>query len=524
VIDDLRERPAGDVVHCDLCIIGAGAAGITIARQFIGGPHSVVLLESGGMDLEPDTQALYEFENVGLPRIRDSRYRYFGGTTNAWDGRCAPLSAIDFAYRPWVENSGWPLTPGDLQPYGDAAHLECGLALNLYQDRLADALGIALPPLDRGKLQPHFWQFGPAGPKRFGPAHREELERATNVQVLLHANATNLQAAPGGRAVESIDIRTLGGVRGQVRPRVVILCCGGVENARLLLLSNSVASAGLGNGKDLVGRFLMDHPRRVCASILPRDAYAFQDIFSGYRNRGGARFVLGVELSPALQERQALLNCGALFFSRDDPASGTLALLRLLGRQGSDHGASDIMRDVWRVMADLDEVTVNLRRRVLLPGRDMVITPETTVMLADVEQAPNRESRVTLSRERDALGLNRAKIDWRIGDQERRTMGALTQAAGEEFGRMNLARVRLEDWLTDAGATQDYREAHHHMGTTRMASGPATGVVDRDCRVFGVDNLYVAGSSVFPTSGHVNPTLTIVTLSLRLADHLASRL
>ena len=524
MIDDLRASPTGATFECDLCIIGAGAAGITIARQFLGGPHSVLLLESGGLEFEADTQALYEFENVGLPRIRDSRYRFFGGTTNAWDGRCAPLSAIDFAYRPWVEYSGWPLTAADLQPYADAAHAECGLALNLYQDRLAAALGIALPPLDRSKLLPHFWQFSPQGPKRFGPAHREELERARNVRVLLHANATKLQTAPSGRAVDWIDIRTLGGVSGRVRARFVILCCGGVENARLLLLSDSVEAGGLGNGHDLVGRFLMDHPRRVCASILARDAYEFQDYFSGYRDRAGARFVLGVELSPQLQERQELLNCGALFFSTDDEASGTLALLRLLGRQGTEHGVQEIMRDVWRVMADLDDVTINVRRRVLLPGRDMVITPRTTVMLSDVEQAPNRESRVTLSRERDALGLNHARVDWRITDQERRTMSALTTAVGEEFGRMNLARVRMEEWLTDAGAAQDYREAHHHMGTTRMGGAADAGVVNRDCQVFGVDNLYVAGSSVFPTSGHVNPTLTIVTLSLRLADHLASRL
>lgn len=524
MIDDLRTVASGTTFDCDLCIIGAGAAGITIARQFLGGPHSVVLLESGGLTFEPETQALYDFENVGLPRIRDTRYRYFGGTTNVWDGRCAQLSAIDFRARPWVAYSGWPINGDDLQPFSDAAHAACGLAVNAQQDQLAALLGITLPDLDGAKLQPRFWQFAPQGPLRFGPAHHAELAASHNVRVLLHANATQLQATPDGGRVHSVDIRTLGGVAGRVRARLVVLCCGGIENARVLLLSNSVAARGLGNDKDLVGRFLMDHPRRACAEIVPRDNYWFQDMFATYRHRTGARLLLGVELSPELQKREALLNCGALFFSKADETSGTLALLRLLGRSASTPASSELARDVWRVMSDLDEVIVNVRRRFLAPGKDVIVSPDSTIMLSDVEQAPNRDSRVSLAGDRDALNLQRARIDWRISDQERRTMRALAVAVGQEFGRMNVARVKLDDWLMAEDSTPAYYEAHHHMGTTRMAANPDSGVVTRDCQVFGIDNLYVAGSSVFPTSGHVNPTLTIVMLSLRLAAHLSARL
>lgn len=524
MIDDLRTVETGTAFECDLCIIGAGAAGITVARHFAGGQHSVVLLESGGLTFEPETQALYAFENVGLPRIRDTRYRYFGGTTNVWDGRCAPLSAIDFDSRPWVEYSGWPINSDDLQPFSDAAYAACGLALNAPQDQLASLLGIALPDLDGTELQPRFWQFAPEGPLRFGPAHQAELAASRNIRVLLHANAIRLQATPDGRLVQSVAIRTLDGVEGSVRARIVVLCCGGIENARVLLLSDSVASRGLGNDKDLVGRFLMDHPRRACAEIVPRDQYWFQDMFATYRHRTGARLLLGVELSPALQERQALLNCGALFFSKEDESSGTLALLRLLGRTAATPSSGELAQDVWRVMSDLDEVIVNVRRRILEPGKGMIIAPTSTIMLSDVEQAPNRESRVTLADERDALGLHRARLDWRISDQERRTMRALTTAVAQEFGRLNVARVRMDDWLLAEDSTPAYLEAHHHMGTTRMAASPNSGVVTRDCRVFGIDNLYVAGSSVFPTSGHVNPTLTIVMLSLRLAAHLSSLL
>jgi choline dehydrogenase-like flavoprotein len=521
MIQDLRNTEHGTTFECDVCIIGAGAAGITIARQFIGRATSVILVESGGLEFEEATQQLYAFENAGLPRVRDTRYRYFGGTTNAWDGRCAPLSATDFAPRPWVAHSGWPLTARDLNPYHDAAHAECGLRLSEYTARPGADYGIELPALERARVQPHFWQFNPDGPLRFGVAHRTAFAESRNVRVLLHANATNLQAAPNGGAVEFVDIRTLEGVAGRIRARFVVLCCGGVENARLLLLSNTVAARGLGNGRDLVGRFLMDHPRRASAELVARDDFAFQDLFAGYRHRSGARLLLGVELGPDLMARQELLNCGALFFGTDDESSGTLALLRLLGRRGADDRRSGMAQDIQRVMADLDDVVINARRRFLRPDKDMVIRPRTTTMLCDVEQAPNPESRVTLTRERDALGLPKARLDWRVTDQERRTIRALTIAVAQEFGRLNLARVKLADWLDDQSGPPSYHESHHHMGTTRMAASPSSGVVSPDARVFGMDNLYVAGSSVFPTSGHVNPTLTIVMLSLRLADHLS---
>lgn len=523
MIEDLRNAEDGTTFECDLCIVGAGAAGISIATQFIGRPQSVLVLESGGFEFEEATQALNAFENAGLPRIRDTRYRYFGGTTNVWDGRCAPLSKGDFAVRPWVPHSGWPLTPADLQPFSAAAHAACGLRTTEYGAPLAASLRASLPPLDSSKVVPHFWQFSPDGPYRFGLAHRAALAAASNVRVLLHANATNLQTAPNGAAVDSVDVRTLEGVTGRVRARFVVLCCGGIENARLLLLSDRVTGGGLGNGRDLVGRFLMDHPRRVCAEILPRDAYAFQDTFSTYRSQTGARALLGVELAPALQAEQGLLGCGGLFYYANDERSGTLALSRLLGGTEPRHQPSALAQDIWRVMADLDEVVINVRRRVLRPGRDVFIRPRTVTMLCDVEQAPNPESRVTLSRERDALGCNVARVDWRVSDQEHRTMRALTVAVGQEFGRLNMARARLGDWLTEPAGAATYHEAHHHMGTTRMAASPSEGVVSPEARVFGIDNLYVAGSSVFPTSGHVNPTLTILMLSLRLADLLLAR-
>lgn len=523
MIDDLRLQQDGTTFECDVCIIGAGAAGISIARRFLGGRQSVLVLESGGLGFEESTQALYAFENAGLPRSRDTRFRLFGGTTAAWDGRCAMLSEVDFSPRPWLAHSGWPIGAADLLPYSLAAHGACGLASDDLPTQFARGVGRAFPALAPDKLRLHLWQFGPGGPKRFGTAHREDFESSRNVHVLLHANATRIEAAPGGAAVEAVRIQTLEGKQARVRARFVVLCAGGIENARLLLLSNDVAAAGLGNSRDLVGRFLMDHPRRVAGTIVARDPYRFADAFLSHRLPDGTRLLPGVELSPDLQARQGLLNCGALFFAQTSGESGTAALRRLLGRPEGDSQPGGLLRDVARVMTDLDEVLINARRKVLEPAKEQVSTPQVVTMLCDVEQSPNPASRVTLARDRDALGLNQARIEWQVTEAERRTVRAITVAVGEEFGRLGLGRVRLDEALVPEEGPPDFTEAHHHMGTTRMASDPSQGVVSPDGQVFGIANPYVAGSSVFPTSGHVNPTLTLVALSLRLADHLASQ-
>ena len=526
MIDDLRSVLDGTAFPCDLCVIGAGAAGIAIARRFAGHRASVVVLESGGFELESATQQLYDFENVGLPRSPLTRLRYFGGTTGEWDNRCAPLSASDFAPRPWIDHSGWPLSLDELEPYYAAAHDVCGLKLNVYDESLPAILDARMPSLDGSKLRNQFWQFSPGPPVRFGTAYRQELAASTTVRVLLHANATNIQVTPNGTAVEHVEARTLEGVTVRIRPRFVVLCCGGIENARLLLLSNRVEPQGLGNRRDLVGRYFMEHPRTECGVVAARDPYWLETTYSGYWRPppDGAHFLAGVALSPAAQAREEVLSCAAVF-NYDEPFSGTEALRRLFHRaSGGDSTAQDIARDVWRAMDDLGEVVINARRKFLLPGRDIYRRPQAITMTCDVEQAPNPDSRVTLSSERDALGQPRARIDWRITDLERRTVQALATAIGEEFGRLNVGRVKLPEWLIDRHAPAAFREVHHHMGTTRMAPGPESGVVSRDSQVFGIANLYVAGSSVFPTGGHVNPTLTIVALSLRLADHLASQL
>ena len=185
----------------------------------------------------------------------------------------------------------------------------------------------------------------------------------------------------------------------------------------------------------------------------------------------------------------------------------------------------DDLRDkIWKVILDLDDVAANVYRR-FVEGKDIIAAPKLIYLHSQSEQAPNPDSRVTLSDERDALGLNWARLEWRLTELDKRSVEVMTKAIGAEFGRLNLGRVRLDDWLLDGGKDwgPDLKGSPHHMGTTRMSDDPRMGVVDRRCRVHGIENLYIAGSSVFPTGGYMNPTLTIVALALRLADHLEAR-
>ena len=277
---DFRKLEDGLELEVDVCVIGAGAAGITIATTLAGTPLTVCLLESGGFDYDADTQELYDGQTDGttlvrrrhprgrrqtayMPELMFSRVRFFGGSTNHWGHGCVPLQNATFAVRPWIPFSGWPIVQADLEPYYTRALELCGAPVDNFRRPPSDPL-----PVDPTKLRYH---TGAVGSANFGTAYRAELRQAGNVKVLLHANLLELRANPAATAVEKATFGTLEGKRGTVHARVFVLCCGGIENARLLLLSNSVMKPGLGNARDLVGRFFMDHPRGECGRIYHGD-------------------------------------------------------------------------------------------------------------------------------------------------------------------------------------------------------------------------------------------------------------
>jgi len=524
VILDGRSIANGSVLDADICVIGAGAAGITLALELAGKSLSVVVLESGGLDPEADTQSMYRGEITGLPNypLDACRLRYFGGSTGHWGGWCRPFDPIDFQQRDWVPGSGWPISYQELAKYYPRAQEICQIGDANYDASGWDLSGAPALPLAGGDVLTRLIQF--SLPIRFGTVYRETIDKAKNVRVLLHSNLTDIELAANGQRVESLKVATLAGGRFSVRAKQVVLATGGIENARVLLACNRTMKNGIGNDRDQVGRHFMDHIQLDCAQLLPLDAKTNFDLYQ-LNSRHTKRQPLGrqappvgvmgyLALSEALQRRARLVNYSAnvhLSYWSD-------YFLHVNNPDNSDKSAwrvtVDAMETIWE---NLKEATDMAMER--LPGREK---KQFYKIQATQEQAPNPNSRVTLATERDALGMPRAQLDWRLSDVDRYTLTEALKHIAGALGASGLARVHVPADFTKEELPAYMRGSWHHYGTTRMSADPRTGVVDSNCKVHGIANLFVAGCSVFPTSGNGNPTLSIVAMSARLAEHLQS--
>ena len=507
---DARSLAADTVVTTDVCVIGAGAAGITIARDLAGTRHDVCLVESGGFELEPETQELYRGDVVGRPYLplEASRLRYFGGSTNHWAGWCAPLDALDFEKREWVPGSGWPISRTDLVPFYERAQRTLQLA-DFEYDAEAWATSGRPDVAVAGDVRSAMWQFSP--PTRFGDVYREELEQAPNVRVFHHANMTALSTTPAGDNVESLVFRTLEGNSFRVAARSFVLACGGIENARILLLANDEGGDGLAIESDEVGRYFMEHAHVTTGMCVVADPNASLDLYAGRARR---RLFEGDGILARIENRitrtelvpRSVATRAGLRIS--DEAQRRDGLLNAVGILVSPRSPEAMTRHVHNTISHAAD------------PEDQAL--EAYDVRLQVEQAPNRDSSVTLGDERDALGLRRARLDWRLSELDTHTIVRATYLLARALGQTDLGRLRIDDWLrTDPASFEGAYGGNHHIGTTRMSDDPRSGVVDRDCRVHGISNLFVAGSSVFPTGGFANPTLTLTALAHRLADHLA---
>ncbi len=529
-IEDLRNFEANREIEVDLCIVGSGPAGLTIAGELMGTPIRTLVIESGGLAEEPSVDSLSEIESIGAPRIMDQRLvrnRILGGTSHSWTGRCAAFDEIDFAHRSWVPFSGWPIARAEIDGYLDRACCYLGIKPSNYDERLSPFVSALVPPsrIDRDVLRHCFWQFSsdvrkPMDFMRFGPAFL--LKDAPNIRILLHATLSHITTNQSGTRVTEIEVSTPENKRTTIRAKAVVLCGGGIDNARMLLYSNRIVSAGVGNQNDLVGRFLMDHPRCKLAEFDPVTSAKITDHYGLFRlGKNGDRrsFIRGITLSPQIQEREQLLNCAA-WLTEDRAADDPWEAARRLLSGNRSRAASD----AWAVLSQPHFIARGIKDR-LVRGRGVPHKLRRLVLDCIVEQRPDPESRLVLSAKSDRLGLPIARLDWRISQQEKTTVATFGNLIAREFQRIGLPTPRLADWaenrrLDDA----QFVDVCHPTGTTRMAASPRMGVIDEACKVHGVEGLFVAGSSVFPTSGHANPTLMIVALAIRLADKLKTTL
>ena len=508
---DARTLDSDSLISGDLCIVGAGAAGLSIALDWLDTPYRIILLESGGFEYDPETQALNQGRNTGQPYypLQSARLRYFGGTTGHWGGMCAPLDPIDFEPRDYVPHSGWPITHEELDPYYAKAHEV--LQLGPYRYEFAywrDELPMLNPfPLDDRVVWNKMWQYSTA---RFNPLYRETIVAAKNIHLYTYATAVEIRANEGGSAVREILLKNHDGKTHRVRARRFVLACGAIQNARLMLASRNQAPRGLGNDHDLVGRYFMEH-----LEIASAECWLFQpfktDLYAW--EYGVTKASAELALTAATQREHRILNGTA---SLQPLAVGRRTLPKVVSWQGDDpRTAMDRMMQNWKeaTTAAAAENTGQLALAYQLNTR--------------IEQAPNPDSRVTLGEETDALGVPVVNLRWQLTELDKRSIRALYLILGQQFGQAGLGRLRLLEFLRDPDDPSwpdGPGGGWHHMGTTRMSDDPRRGVVDANCQVHGLANLYVAGSACYVTAGAANPTLTLVALSLRLSEYLRRRM
>jgi choline dehydrogenase-like flavoprotein len=515
---DARTLGSGLILEAGICIVGAGAAGITLAKALIGTGQDILLVESGDRSPDAAIQALHDVDCVGYPLRPNyiNRARQYGGSCNLWAGRNIRLWPED------VDGKGWPIAFAEIAARYPAAAAMLGLAdPSLLEARTwLERLTPTESSIYAGGLVPvvSLWAVKPM---RFAQVHGPSLERAPDVRVLLHANAVGLDS-PDGRSVRALRLATLDGKHLEVRAKRYVLAAGGMENARLLLLSE-----GLGQGRQHIGRCFMDHPRTVFGRAV-LNAGSRLPLMSGWPLRHG-KVQLGMALSPARQREEGVLNH---YCTLESEVSGyaaqqyqaTVEVAKVLLRKG--HAGSRF--DLGSIgKGRIDDLIYQLSPKEIMPHWAFRLStwakarlrppkgPQRFVLVTFCEQPPDPESRCSLSRERDALGLPRLAVDWRIGDDVRNSVLRLHELLGRQLEAKGLGRVEPGE-----PAAMRFTDASHHMGTTRMSETPATGVVDAEGRMHGVENLWLAGSSIFPTAGHANPTLTIVALTLRLAERL----
>ena len=476
------EKVAGNY---DFCICGAGAAGITLAVALAQSGKKVVLLEGGGQTYSSESQNLYSGEVVGHDPaypLAGVRLRYLGGTTNHWTGRCTTFKPYDFERKLDSGLPGWPLAFEEFDKYLKPAMAILDLKP---ADGFSDGFNTNLKTKS---FEPDLYQNSP--PTRFAEKFKEELVSLPKLDVFINASVVNINCGQKG-SVSAITISNFKKNARTIKSKHYVLAMGAVENARTLLFSDSVYKRGVGNDSDMVGRCFMEHYNVEMGVFIPNEAL--------WKDREAISFYTTNE-----------------FVDETNVGSSNVSLT-VLGAEGrTNAGRLGPLRQVLKDLSCKYDLSDKLQ---------FVFTHQCSgdgVVGTLTEQFPNLNSRITLSQKVDFFERRKVKLNWDMSDSDKSTIRRIAVRLAKDVSELNIGHMRLPDYILETEKRIVARGHAHQMGTTRMAANPKHGVVDSNSKVFGIDNLYIAGSSIFSTGGGGNPTLPIVQFTLRLKDHLLS--
>lgn len=537
---------SGQFLNTEIVIVGTGAAGIPMALELAEKGHSVLLMEAGLEELDDDIQSAYS-GSVTDPSLHNPpdtyRQRRLGGSTVIWGGRCIPFDPVDFAARDYIPNSGWPIGPGDLAPFYSSANqwLEAGR----YDYSALSTFGASHPPMIAGFSSE---RISTDGLERFSrptdlfQRYRNRLSVEKNISLYCGVSCVSVKLESHGSSVNCLDFLTRDGKRFSVKAERYVLATGGIEVPRLLLASNDVLPQGIGNGSDCVGRYYQCHIAGNVGKLQVNGAV--EAVRHGYEvSEDGIYCRRRLSLMEKEQREERLHNIVLrLHFPKiTDPAhrSGVLSGLffakRFISyeyatrlRDGDKQGTAHVFRHLWNIVSTpfdtLGFLWHWLTKRTLAARKfpSVILKNKTNVFSLEVhgEQIPNPESRITLIEEKDNNGVPKVNIDWRYLPEDVLAVKRTMQILDEELRSSGVGTLTFNEETFEHELMRFGAYGGHHIGTTRMGTDPENSVVNPDCKVHGVNNLFIASSSVFPTSGQANPTLTITALALRLAEHL----
>jgi choline dehydrogenase-like flavoprotein len=512
---DARNLDNNTIIEGDICIVGAGAAGISIALEMMNTSQKVILLEGGGFEYEDRIQELYSGKKTGQNYypLKSSELHYFGGSTGHWGGMCSIFDPIAFQKRHWVNLSGWPITQDDLLPYYKRAHVNLdidGYDFDASNWQKKDPTLIPLP-FDDSVVWNKVWRFSP--PTRFGQKYKDTIVHAKNIHLFTYANVTDISTCENITAVRSVTVKNYTGKTHTVKAKYFVLACAGIQNARVLLAANKQSPKGLGNKNDLVGRYFMEHLEIKSAELWLKNKNDLKFYMYNYPIVQGE-----LAITPQKQEEYEILN-GIVSFTPLEIARKTPPFIEIWSNEDPRENEKQAEAINKR---DPEDVITRIKNKLNRNKKEYQAF-ELTIRL---EQAPNPLSRISLSTDLDELGVPRAALNWEFTSLEKKSILKIYEIIGQQAGAFGIGRVKLRDDILDGDVKSvppSTSGGWHHMGTTRMNNDPNLGVVDENCKIHGIDNLFLAGSSCFPTGAGVNPTLTIVAMAIKLADHLKSK-